>query len=32
LASDFAKENGFSASEIKKYEDEFNEWDLRKYL
>jgi hypothetical protein len=32
MAGDFAKENGFPASGIKQYEDELNEWGLRKYL
>ena len=32
MAGDFAKENGFPASEIKEYENEFNDWGLRKYL
>jgi hypothetical protein len=32
MAGDFAKENRFPTSEIKQYEDEFNEWGLRKYL
>jgi len=32
MAVDFAKENGFSATEVKQYEDEFNEWGLSKYL
>jgi hypothetical protein len=32
MAGDFAKENGFSASEVKPYEDELEEWGLRKFL
>jgi hypothetical protein len=32
MASDFAKENGFPASEVKRYEDELDEWGLRKFL
>jgi hypothetical protein len=32
MAGDFAKENRFPASEIKQYEDELNDWGLRKYL
>ena len=31
-ARDFAKANGFSVSEIEKYEAEFEAWGLRKYL
>lgn len=32
MARDFAKANGFSVSEIEKYEAEFEAWGLRKYL
>jgi len=32
MAGDFAKENGYSASEVKPYEDELDEWGLRKFL
>jgi hypothetical protein len=32
MASDFAKENGFPAYEVKRYEDELDEWGLRKFL
>ena len=31
-ARDFAKANGFSVSEIEKYEAEFEAWGLRKYV
>jgi hypothetical protein len=32
MAGDFAKENRFPASEVKRYEDELDEWGLRKFL
>ena len=32
MARDFAKANGFSVSEIEKYEAEFEAWGLRKYV
>ncbi len=32
MARSFAKVNGFPVSEIKRYEDEFTNWGLRKYV